>query len=83
MTTLAFVPTSEQAAVIARKLAGPERSAFDDGDLAFHEREYHRLRGELEAVHGASTLPEVPTARSALHDLLVRLRLGLLGQESR
>lgn len=69
--------------LIARKLAGPERSALDDGDLAFHEREYHRLRAELEAAHQASTLPETPTSRPALHDLLVRLRLDPLGRSRR
>ena len=62
--------------LIARKLTGPERSVLDDGDLAFHEREYHRLRAELEAAHQASTLPEAATSRPALNDLLVRLRLG-------
>jgi predicted nucleotidyltransferase len=62
--------------LIARKLAGPEQSALDDGDVAFHRREYERLRSELEAAHTASTLPEGPSARPALNDLLVRLRLG-------
>ena len=66
--------------LIARKLSGPERSALDDGDLAFHEREYHRLRAELDAAHQASALPEAPTSRPALNDLLVRLRLGPLGE---
>ena len=65
--------------LIARKLAGPERSTLDDADLDFHRREYERLRGELEAAHAASTLPEVPTARPALDDLLVRLRLRSIG----
>jgi uncharacterized protein len=69
--------------LIARKLAGPERSALDDGDLAFHEREYHRLRAELEDAHGASTLPDVPSSRPALNDLLLRLRLGPLGRARR
>ena len=30
--------------LIARKLAGPEQSALDDADVAFHRREYERLR---------------------------------------
>ena len=62
--------------LIARKLAGPEKSALDDADVAFHRREYERLRGELEDAHRASRLPEAPTTRRALDDLLVRLRLG-------
>ena len=65
--------------LIARKLAGPERSALDDDHFAFHEREYHRLRAKLGAAHQASTLPEAATSRPALNDLLVRLRLGPLG----
>ncbi len=63
------------ADLIARKLAGPEQSALDDGDVDFHRGEYDRLRAQLEAAHQASTLPEGTTARPALNDLLVRLRL--------
>jgi hypothetical protein len=62
--------------LIARKLAGPEKSALDDADVDFHRREYERLRAELEAAHRASSLPEGPTARRVLNDLLVRLRVG-------
>ena len=65
--------------LIARKLAGPEQSALDDADVAFHRREYERLRAELEAAHQASTLPEAPSARPALNDLLVRLRMQTTG----
>ena len=61
--------------LIARKLAGPEASVLDDSDLELHQREYARLREELETEYQASTLPDAPTAQSALDDLLVRLRL--------
>jgi predicted nucleotidyltransferase len=61
--------------LIARKIAGPEQSVLEDSDLAFHQREYERLRGELEASYQASRLPEGPSARPALNDLLVRLRM--------
>ena len=67
---------SHVADLIARKLAGPEQSALDDGDVDFHRGEYERLRAELEAAHRDSTLPEAPSARPALNDLLVRIRLG-------
>lgn len=66
---------SHVADLIARKLAGPEQSAFDDGDVDFHRGEYERLRALLEAAHRDSTLPESPSARPALNDLLVRIRL--------
>jgi hypothetical protein len=65
------------ADLVARKLAGPEKSTLDDADIAFHESEYQRLRGELQAAHDASRLPELPSeeTRVALNDLLVRIRL--------
>lgn len=66
--------------LIARKLAGPEKSALDDADVEFHRREYERLVAELEDAQRASTLPEAPSARPALDDLLVRMRLGPLGR---
>src|ERR1022692_4730322 len=65
------------ADLVARKLAGPEKSKLEDADLAFHESEYQRLRGELQAAHEASQLPELPSeeTRAALNDLIVRVRL--------
>jgi predicted nucleotidyltransferase len=65
------------ADLVARKLAGPEKSKLPDADVAFHEAEYQRLRNELQAAHEASTLPELPSdeTRSALNELLVRVRL--------
>jgi uncharacterized protein len=61
--------------LVARKLAGPEKAALDDADVAFHEGEVTRLRRALEDAGASSTLAEEPTAREALHDLLVRVRL--------
>jgi predicted nucleotidyltransferase len=63
------------ADLIARKLAGPEQSALDEADVDFHRREYERLRAELEAAYQTSKLPEGPSARPALNDLLVRARM--------
>lgn len=64
--------------LVARKLAGPEMSTLEDADVAFHESEYQRLRGELQAAHDTSHLPELPDdrTRAALNDLLVRVRLA-------
>ena len=66
------------ADLVARKLAGPEKSKLEDADIAFHESEYQRLRGELQAAHDTSQLPELPdeVTRVALNDLLVRIRLA-------
>ncbi|MGL6094787.1 MAG: DNA polymerase beta superfamily protein, partial [Fimbriiglobus sp.] len=66
---------SHVADLIARKHAGPEQSALPDGEADFHQREFDRLRAALEAAHRASGLPELPSARAAMNDLLVRLRL--------
>jgi predicted nucleotidyltransferase len=71
------------ADLIARKLAGPEQSAVSDADLGFHRREYDRLVAELEAARDASGLPETPSARSALNDLLVRIRMATAGVPER
>jgi uncharacterized protein len=62
--------------LIGRKTQG-ENTALSDADIVFHESEYLRLRGELQAAHDACTLPEMPddATRSALNDLLVRVRL--------
>jgi uncharacterized protein len=62
--------------LVARKLAGPERSALEDRDLADFQAEYQRLRGVLELAYQASKLPEAPMGRAALNDLLIRLRLS-------
>jgi uncharacterized protein len=66
---------SHVADLIARKLAGPEGTVVGDGDMDFHRREYDRLQRVLEQAHSASSLPEAPTARPALNDLLLRLRM--------
>lgn len=70
------------ADLVARKLAGPEKSTLNDADIAFHEAEYQRLRGELQVAHDASWLPELPNdkTRAALNDLLVRVRLVSVGR---
>jgi hypothetical protein len=64
--------------LVARKLAGTEKSKLEDADVPFYESEYQRLRGELQAAHEASRLPELPSdeTRGALNDLLVRVRMA-------
>lgn len=62
--------------LIARKRQGPEKSALDEADVRFHEEERLRLVGELEKAHARTALPEQPSARAALDDLLVRVRTG-------
>lgn len=65
--------------LIARKLEGVEKSVLEDADIAFHHEEFERLRGELETAFESSTLPEAPSAKAELNELLVRLRMGSFG----
>jgi predicted nucleotidyltransferase len=62
--------------LIARKRAGPEQSVLASADVELHRAEYLRLHGMLVEAAERSPLPEEPTARAALHDLLLRIRLA-------
>ena len=66
---LAYIPD-----LIARKLGSAEQSTLPDVDIEFHLTEYERLTKMLEAAAETTTLPDLPTARPALNDLLLRLR---------
>jgi len=60
--------------LIARKVEGAERSRLAAADLAFHESEYNRLKARLEQAAEQSSLPEGPSAKDAMSDLLLRVR---------
>jgi predicted nucleotidyltransferase len=62
--------------LIGRKVGGTEKGRLEQVDLGRHQREYERLRSALEQAHQESKLPEAPSGMVALHDLLVRIRLG-------
>jgi len=62
--------------LISRKLAGPEKSVLEAADLAFHLAEFERLTRTLEQAMLDSRLPESPSGRAQLNDLLVRTRLS-------
>lgn len=62
--------------LILRKQTGEEKGVLDAADMDFYRAEYERLTKKLERSHEESQLPEMPTGRAALSDLLVRLRLG-------
>ncbi len=66
--------------LIAQKLAGAEKSFLAEADVTFHQGEYNRLQTQLQEATQASSLPETPSAKDALNDLLVRLRLQLARQ---
>jgi uncharacterized protein len=60
--------------LVRRKLENPEQSSIPDADMEFHHSEYLRLRDDLQKAAEKSNLPDGPSARPALNDLLVRLR---------
>ena len=62
--------------LIDYKIFGTETGVLPDANLAFHQGEYQRLVRQLEAATTKSRLPEQPSAREALSDLLVRVRLA-------
>lgn len=62
--------------LIHRKQTGDEDCVLEAADMDFYRDEYERLTRELECSHADSNLPEMPTCRKALSDLLVRLRLN-------
>lgn len=61
--------------LIQRKIKGTEKGILPDADLDFHRKEYNRLVSVLENEFERSNLPETPSAKDALNDLLIRLRL--------
>jgi uncharacterized protein len=60
--------------LISRKLSGAEKQTLESADIAFHQTEYERLRSVLQTEYENSNLPEEPSGKSALNDLLIRLR---------
>ncbi len=64
--------------LIDKKTSGQEKGLLTGSDLVWHEREYSRLCGLLDQARDQSTLPDEPSGKAALDDLLVRLRLKYL-----
>ena len=67
---LPFIPS-----LIERKIGGVEKGTLESNETAFHNREYEGLVARLETEGLQSGLPDEPTCREALNDLLVRVRL--------
>jgi uncharacterized protein len=61
--------------LVHQKQTGAEKGVLETTDMEFYRGEYERLTKELEGAYEESTLPEMPSGRDALNDLLVRLRL--------
>lgn len=60
---------------IERKVRGSESGSLDADERSFHEAEYARMILKLKEAAAESRLPDKPTCRDLLNDLLVRVRL--------
>jgi len=63
--------------LVERKTRGSEAGRLDASELDFHRAEYQRLIVKLEEAAAESILPEKPTCRDRLNDLLIRARLQM------
>jgi predicted nucleotidyltransferase len=62
--------------LVSLKLQGSEKGNLGDADMGFYEKEYTRLINELGQASQRSHLPETPSCKNALNDLLIRVRLN-------
>ena len=62
--------------LVHRKRTGAEKGVLDATDIEFYRDEYDRMTRALGRAYEESTLPEMPSGRAAVNDLLVRLRLN-------
>jgi uncharacterized protein len=69
---LSYIPE-----LIEQKVNGKEKGSLPNADLEFYRSEYERLTSELEEAMNISNLPEKPSAKDELNDLLIRLRLQI------
>lgn len=74
---LPFIP-----GLITRKLEGDEQQELKSGEIDHYEREFNALRARLIEEAATTSLPESPTAQSALNDILVRVRLASVPRRS-
>jgi predicted nucleotidyltransferase len=67
--------------LMERKTRGTERQTLGRAEASFYEIEYDLLRKRLENETSQTRLPESQTAKAALNDLLLRIRLRTVGLE--
>ncbi len=60
--------------LINQKLSATEKCLLKETDLEFHHQEYQRLQNELKLAFENSNLPDEPSAKSELNDLLISVR---------
>ena len=61
--------------LIEWKIRGAKKGKLESSETEFHKREYESLVARLETEAAQSHLPDEPTCRDDLNDLLVRVRL--------
>lgn len=61
--------------LVEAKISGTEKGILPKADVAFYRREYEKLVKSLETAAESSVLPERPSAKADLNDLLIRLRM--------
>lgn len=62
--------------LIEMKKTGAEKGTVPDIDITFHRSWFTRLEDEMKLASEKTHLPEAPTCRPMLDDLLLRLRQG-------
>lgn len=67
--------------LVDKKLHGTEHGTLESKDFDFYEREFDRLLALMLEAHDRSTLPEAPSSRAALNDLLLRVRMSTLSSQ--
>lgn len=60
--------------LIARKVASKEQAVVAADERAFHDQEHDRLEAALKHAGERTTLPDAPSCRAEINDLLVRVR---------
>ena len=80
---IVYLSKSRQALEVATGEIVRTRLWLETDRRIYWENHVRRCTKELELAHEQSRLPEMPSARAALNDLLIRIRLGgrSLGQD--
>lgn len=68
---LSYIPD-----LLTLKKDGTEKQTMNRFDHHFHQQEFERLKAMLRTESERSSLADVPSAKDALNDLLIRIRLA-------
>jgi uncharacterized protein len=66
---LSYVPE-----LIERKISGHEQGTLESADVEFYESEFNRLIQALYTAQEQTHLPEAPSAKAELNELLIKIR---------